>query len=361
MTDTKTGRPRVLHVCSDTNIGGAGRYVLTLLTQPRILEQYEVAAACPEGALAAALRRAGVPVFPYPGADRSLSWPGLRHLLGLVRRWRPHIVHTHGALSGRIAGRLGGARVVYTKHGLAAAAEASIQVRRPGGWLRRLAVRRFADRIVAVSQAVRDALVVQGAEPGVIRVIPGGVDLAAYEALPPPVPGVVGALGRLEREKGFDVLLDAMAELRGEARLILGGDGSQRQALAARVQAENLPAELTGFVSDVPAFLGRTGVFVLPSRSEGLGLVAVEAMAAGRPVVASRTGGLPEVVVDGETGLLVEPEDARGLAQAIRTLLADPDRAARMGAAGRERARAHFSAARMAAETAALYEELISP
>lgn len=361
MTDANTGLPRVLHVCSDTNIGGAGRYVLTLLTQPLIAERYAVAAACPEGALAAALRRAGVQVFLYPGADRSLSWSGLWHLLGLIRRWRPHIVHTHGALSGRIAARLAGARVVYTKHGLAAAVEASVQVRSPGGWLRRQAVRRFADRIVAVSAAVRDALIAQGADPGVVRVIPGGVDLRAYAELPPPVPGVVGALGRLEREKGFDVLLDAMAELRGEARLILGGDGSQRQALAARVQAEELPVELTGFVAEVPAFLGRTGVFVLPSRSEGLGLVAVEAMAAGRPVVASCTGGLPEVVVDGETGLLVEPEDPVALARAIRMLLADPDRAARMGAAGRQRVRERFSAERMARETAALYEELMAP
>lgn len=361
MTDARRDLLRVLHVCSDTNIGGAGRYVLTLLTQPRIAERFTVAAACPEGALAAALRRAGVTVFPYAGADRSLSWSGLRELVGLIRRWRPHVVHTHGALAGRIAGRLGGARVVYTKHGLAAAVEASVQVRSPGAWLRRLAVRRFADRIVAVSGAVRDALIAQGADPAAVRVIPGGVDLGPYEQAPPPVAGVVGALGRLEREKGFDVLLEAMARLRGEARLLLGGDGSQRQALAARVEAEGLPVELVGFVDDVPAFLGRTGVFVVPSRSEGLGLVAVEAMAAGRPVVASRTGGLPEVVVDGETGLLVAPEDPDGLARAIRMLLADPERSARMGAAGRERARALFSAERMAAETAALYEELIAP
>ncbi|MFO7273404.1 MAG: glycosyltransferase family 4 protein [Bacillota bacterium] len=361
MTNARTHLPRVLHVCSDTNIGGAGRYVLTLLTHPRLAERFAVAAACPEGALAAALRRAGVTVFPYPGADRSLTGPGLWHLYRIMRRWRPHIVHTHGALSGRIAGRLAGVRVVYTKHGLAAAVEASVQVRSPGAWLRRLAVRRFADRIVAVSAAVRDALVAQGADPGAVRVIPGGVDLRAYEQVPPPVPGVVGALGRLEREKGFDVLLDAMAELRGEARLILGGDGSQRQALAARVEKEGLPVELTGFVADVPAFLGRTGVFVLPSRSEGLGLVAVEAMAAGRPVVATRVGGLPEVVVDGETGFLVEPEDPEALARAIRALLADPARAARMGAAGRERVRKLFSAERMAEATAALYEELIAP
>jgi len=358
LTSAKSGKPRVLHVCSDTNIGGAGRYVLTLVTQPRIAARYEVAVACPDGALAAALRRAGVPVFLYPGADRSLSWPAVQGLLALMRSWRPQIVQAHGALSGRIAGRLAGARVIYTKHGFASAAEASVQIREAGSLLRTLAVRHLADRIVAVSVAVRDALIAQGADPGRVRVIHGGVDTRSYEAAQPPVPGVVGALGRLEREKGFDVLIAAMAELRGEARLLIGGDGSQRAALEA--QAAGLPVDFVGFVSDVPAFLSRIGILAVPSRSEGLGLVAVEGMAAGRPVVASCTGGLSEVVAHGETGFLVEPEDPQALAGAIRRLLADPALAARMGAAGRARAAAQFSADRMAAETDALYEELIA-
>lgn len=354
-------RTRLLHICSDTNIGGVGRYVLTLLTQPRITEAYEVAVACPEGALAEALRGVGIHVVLYPGADTSFSFSALRSLVGLMRSWRPQIVHTHGSLAGRVAAALVGARIVYTKHGLAGAAERSIQVRSPGAMLKRAAVRLFAHRIVAVSAAVRQMLIDQGADPERIRVIPGGIDMAQYAELPPPVPGVVGALGRLEREKGFDLLLTAMAKLRGEARLLLGGDGQERESLAQQIAELHLEDRVTqtGFVADVPAFLGQTGLFVLPSRTEGLGLVAVEAMAAGRPVVATRTGGIPEVVADGETGLLVPPGDPAALAKAIRRLLADPERARAMGTAGRERARRLFGAEQMAEQTAAMYAELL--
>ncbi|MGE5673607.1 MAG: glycosyltransferase family 4 protein [Mycobacterium leprae] len=354
-------RTRVLHVCSDTNIGGAGRYVLTLLTEPTLTEQYEVAVACPEGALADSLRQAGVSVMTYPGADRSFSWGAFKTLFGLVRRWRPQIVHTHGALAGRLAGGLAGARVIFTKHGLAAGSERSVQVRSPGGLARQAAVRLFADRIVAVSDAVKRALVAAGADPGAIRVIPGGIALAQYAAVPPAVPGVIGAVGRLEREKGFDVLVQAMDRLRGEARLLIGGDGMQRAALTEQVQGLGLNdvISLTGFVSEMPAFLGQIGLFVSSSRTEGLGLVLLEAMAAGRPVVATRVGGVPEVVADGETGILVEPENPEALAGAMKRLLSDPGLAARMSEAGRRRVEQQFSSRRMAEQTAALYRELV--
>lgn len=356
-------KPRVLHICSDTNIGGAGHYALTLLTQPELTQRYEAAVACPEGALAVALRRAGVQVMLYPGADASFSWPALRSLYALIQSWRPRIVHTHGALAGRVAAALAGARIVYTKHGLAAGSEQAIQVRSPGLFLRRAAVRSFADRIVAVSDAVGRSLVASGADPARIRVIPGGVDLQEFEAVKPLEPGVVGAFGRLSREKGFDILLTAMSQLRDRASLILGGDGPQAAALRQQVTELRLndSAELTGFVADVPVFLGRLGIFAQPSRSEGLGLTIVQAMAAGRPVVATRVGGIPEVVVDGETGLLVPPEDPGALAAALRRLLADPALARRLGDAGRRRAREHFSARRMAQQTAAMYGELVAP
>jgi glycosyltransferase involved in cell wall biosynthesis len=356
-------RTKVLHICSDTNIGGAGRYVLALLTQPRMIRQFDVAVACPEGDLAAALRRAGVEVLLYPGADVSFSWEALRSLYGLMRTWRPRIAHTHGSLAGRVAAALAGARIIYTKHGLAYAEEQSLQVRSPGAAVRRLAVRLFAHRIVAVSEAVKRALVAAGADPGRIRVIPGGVELGPYEAAGSLVPGVIGSVGRLGREKGFDLLVEAAPRLPKGVHVLIGGDGSQRAELAAQVQRLGLEdrVTLTGFVEDVPAFLSRIGLFVLPSRSEGLGLVLVEAMAAGRPVVASRVGGIPEVVVDGETGLLVPPEEPEALAGTIGRLLADPALAGRMGEAGRQRAREHFSAGRMAEQTAALYEELSGP
>ncbi|HYF93310.1 MAG TPA: glycosyltransferase family 4 protein [Symbiobacteriaceae bacterium] len=354
-------KPRVLHVCSDTNIGGAGRYVLSLLTQPAVAGRFDTAVACPEGDLATAVRRAGVPVFLYPGANRSFSWQAVRSLAAHMRAWRPQVVHTHGSLAGRVAAAVAGARIVYTKHGLAAAEEQAIQVRGAGRFAKKAAVALFADRIVAVSEAVKRALVAQGAAPSRVVVIPGGVDLHEYGSPVRLVPGVLCSLGRLQTEKGFDILLRAMRDLQGEARLLLGGEGLLQEELP-RLAAELGVAgavEFRGFVADVPSFMSEAGVFVLSSRSEGLGLVVVEAMAAGRPVVATRVGGVPEVVVDGVTGLLVPPEDPGALAGAVRRLLSDPDLAARMGEAGRRRAREVFSASRTAELTAALYEELI--
>jgi len=355
-------KPRVLHVCSDTNIGGAGRYVLTLLTQPHIAERFAVAVACPEGDLSVTLRRAGLEVLTYPGADTSFSWAALRSLFALIRSWHPQIVHTHGSLAGRTAAGVAGVKVVFTKHGLASAEEQAVQVRRPRAAVRKAAVRVFADRIVAVSEAVKRSLVSAGADAQRVWVIPGGVDLAAYAAVPPLVPGVVGALGRLSFEKGFDLLLDALPSVGGAGfRVLLGGDGPQREALTRQVVDLGLSetVSLVGFVESVPAFLGQIGLFVLPSRSEGLGLVLVEAMAAGRPVVATRVGGIPEVVVEGETGLLVEAGNASALAAAVGRVLGDSALALRLGEAGRRRVAAMFSAQRMADQTTALYEELV--
>lgn len=353
----------MLHVCSDTNIGGAGRYVITLLRQRLIQERFEVAVACPEGALARLLRHEGIPVLLYPGAEVSFSVAAVRVLMKRMRAWKPHIVHTHGALAGRIAGRLSGTRVIITKHGLASADEQAIQLRSPGALLKWASVRVLADRIVAVSEAVSRSLVRAGANPNRIRVVPGGTETENYSQVGPLVPGVIGAFGRLSREKGFDQLLEAMAILKGEpVQLLLGGDGPQRNALLEQAKSLGLTPDqfsAVGFVSDVPEFMARTGIFVLPSRSEGMGLVLVEAMSAGRPVVASRCGGVPEVVVDGETGLLVSPESPVELAAAIRRLVASPEEAYRMGVAGRDRARSHFGAGRMAEQMTALYEELL--
>ena len=117
---------------------------------------------------------------------------------------------------------------------------------------------------------------------------------------------------------------------------------------------------LIGFESDVPAFLHTLDVFALASRSEGFGQVLIEAMAAGKPVVASRIAPLTEIVVDGDTGLLVEPENPKAFAEAIVWLLTHPNVAQQMGRRGQKRVRDHFSAEQMAAETLALYQQVLS-
>lgn len=377
-------RPRVLHICSDVNIGGAGRYLLYLLPELKRLG-LAVTAACPEGPLAQALRRAGLPVRVVPEGDRSFSWRLLWHLIRLVRAERPHLVHTHASLAGRLAARLGGAgAVVYTKHGLAAGEEAAVQTRlaRSGrrGWIwsaafvaQRLADTLLADAVIAVSQAVARVLQVQGTPAGKIRVIHNGIALPGpswSEGVVRPADGAPGSpgpvittAGRLSPEKGQSFFIEMAALLREcypEARFQVVGDGPLRNELAVQIDRLRLRevVALTGFRADVDELLRESHVFVLPSLAEGLGLVLLEAMAAGLPVVATKVGGIPEVVVDGVTGRLVPPGDAAALAAAVREVLDNPDLARRWGEAGRRRVEQSFTAAEMGRQTLDLYRGL---
>jgi glycosyltransferase involved in cell wall biosynthesis len=219
---------------------------------------------------------------------------------------------------------------------------------------------RGADATIATSRAA--AALVPGA-----RVIYPGVPIPAEServarrvplSTDPPSRGhdapIVGFAGRLVPIKGVDVLLRAAAALPG-VRLEIAGDGPER----ARLEAMSVDATFLGWRPTIDDALGRWDIFALPSREEAFGIAALEAMAAGLPVVASRVGGLPELVRSGLTGLLVRPDDPAALAGALAELVSDPSRRAAMGQAGRDRAATDFSVARMVAATAALYEELL--
>jgi len=213
-----------------------------------------------------------------------------------------------------------------------------------------------ADAVVAVSSAVRDALVSGGVPQAVVRLIPNGIDMQAlreraaeparFGALPRPL---VACVARLEPVKGVDVLVRA-AGLLSDATVGIVGSGSQEARLREIAVASGV-ADRVHFLGDggAASLLAQADVVAVPSRTEGFGLVAAEASALGRPVVASRVGGLLDVVEDGVTGVLVEPEDPQALARAVSALLADPDRAAAVGEAGRERAESLFTSERMAA------------
>jgi glycosyltransferase involved in cell wall biosynthesis len=224
-----------------------------------------------------------------------------------------------------------------------------------------------ADWVTACSRASLEH--VRGFEPGIAERsswIPNGLD-ATSPASPPPAdvePLVVG-LGRLSPEKGFDVLLRAFAELRRDvpdARLVLAGRGVEEGALVALAGELGIAnaVDFRGWVraADVPGLLDRANIVAVPSREEGFGMTALEAAMRGRPVVATRTGGLPEVVDDGVTGVLIPPEKPDELAGAIASLLRDPERAARLGQAGRERAQQLFSEDRLLSEHEDLYGRL---
>lgn len=173
-------------------------------------------------------------------------------------------------------------------------------------------------------------------------------------------------LGRLARQKGFDLAVEALPELADRfpgVRLIVAGDGDQGAALRAQAAALGV-AELVDFLGwvgpgEVPALINTCTMLLMPSRFEGLPLVAVQAAQMARPVVATPVHGLAEVVVDGETGLLVEPEDARALARAVASLLDRRDVANRMGAAARQRAQDVFGWERHVGAYDSLYHKLV--
>ena len=225
---------------------------------------------------------------------------------------------------------------------------------------------RTADWVSAPSMAVLAPL--RAAMPSLEEhssVIPYGLRPAASPVQPPVAPAIL-CIGRLIAEKGIDLAVAAFASLTTrfpEARLTIAGDGPEREALQRQAAGLGIAdrVELLGWVSPerIPALIAAASVVVVPSRwQEAFGLVAIETAWQGRPIVATRVGGLPEPVAHGETGFVVEPEDSAALAHALARLLEDPQLAARMGDAARRRAVNQYAVDRYADDYERLYEQL---
>lgn len=227
------------------------------------------------------------------------------------------------------------------------------------------------DGYVAVSHDISRKLVdVMGWPARKIEVIHNGVRVEATHPGDPAVRRqltgdvdrpVVFTAARLDPQKGLDILVQAAAEV-PEARFVVAGDGRARGDLQAAIVERGLEDRvvLLGHRNDIPSLLAASDVFVLPSLYEGSSLAVLEAMAAGKAVIASRIGGTDELVVDGESGLLVAPSDPAALGAAVRRLLADAELRRQLGSAARERVQRHFLASAVAERTTRLYEELLA-
>lgn len=241
------------------------------------------------------------------------------------------------------------------------------------GWRTRKIYAELVSRAVAISGPVADCLREGGVPEEMIRIIHSSIDPAALvptksrtEArralgLDPDRP-VIASLVSLVHRKGIDVLIEALARMqRADALAIVAGDGPERARLEELCAARGVSdrVRFPGRITDKQGLLAAADLYCLPSRAEGLGVSALEAMACGLPVVASRVGGLAEAVVDGECGLLVEPEDADALAAALDTVLEDPDLARRLGEGGRARVAASYTAERMVERYEDLYREVL--
>ena len=364
---------RILHVDSERTWRGGERQVLELMRRQRRAGDDPHLAAPGGSAILARAGAEGIPVHPV--AMRG-TWDVVSALAiaGLHRRLRPDVVHWHAARAhalGAIASLLapGPARVLSRRVDFA--------VRRTLG--SRLLWSLPIEEIVAISEGVRDALARSGVDPARVRVVPSGIDLTPYESPPagPEREALRASLG-VERDeivalqaaalaphKSQTDLLNAAALAREQAprlRVWIAGEGELRAALEAEHDRLGLgtTVRLLGFREDVGKLLAAADLFVVSSYLEGMGTATLDAMASGLAVVATRVGGIPEIVRDGETGILVPARDPKALADAMVRVSSDPALRGRLGAAGRVRARL-FSADRTAEGTRRVYEEALAP
>ena len=369
------GRPRVLILTVGFNIGGAEQLVLT--TAPRLQRDgFEVNVACLNGwgVLGDELDARGVRAIAL-GARGVWDLRVFGRLLSMLRRDRIQVLGGHlfwANLVARVVGRLASVPVIVTTH------HDSFSWMR---WYQRLAERLTApmsDAVTTCSESVRrDAIETFGLGTGQVRTLRNAIEI------PDPIPDhvsrervrrelgasaddlLVGTLGRLsEPKKGLAVFLKAARLLSREfprIRFAIVGEGPARASLEEHAAREGVShcTMFPGLRRDVPEVMRAFDLLVQPSLWEGFGLTLVEAMAVGTPVVASRVGGIPEAIADGVTGLLVPPGDPQALASACASVLKDRGRAAQMGRAGIDRARAEFGIERLVREIEDLYRELL--
>ena len=226
------------------------------------------------------------------------------------------------------------------------------------------------DCIVAISESIHGQLVAGGIPPELIRTIYEGIDLSAYPRRTAPNPRqagdrvVVGTVAHLSPEKGLRYLVEAASmipSVQSRLKFLIVGEGQCRSELENLVEQKGLSASFnfTGFQDRTIQATRTFDMFVLPSLSEGLSSAILTAMACSLPVIATNVGGIPELVKDGVTGILVPPADPRSLAQAIQRLLDDPEGAFHMGLQGRKRAEEHFTLQRKIVETEQLCYSLL--
>lgn len=364
------GRVRVVEVMATGTNGGAQEHVYSLVTRLNP-ECYDVrVVSLSHGSSVRRLARAGIDVSVIDEPDDRRSVEALADLLA---PFGPEVVHNHmyraeiiGTRAAVLLGEKGCRRpaVISTVH------SSRVRCAEDRQALRNLTP--LMDRLIVVSRAIEEKIRDEGRRGVPVSLIYNGVDLQRYNhqqpcctlheeySIPEDAP-IVGVVARLEAEKGHRTLLDAWPEVlaaQPAARLLIVGEGSERDALEAQAASLGITHSIvfTGRREDVPAVTAALDLSVLPSYREAQGLSVLEAMALSRPVVASRVGGIPEMIEDGVSGLLVPPNDCDALAAAIIRLLTDHPLADMIAKRGHDVVHERFCIEQMVSSVESIYD-----
>ena len=363
---------RVLNIISDTNIGGAGRVILNYLRYTD-KSKFETMVAIPKGSLLKQpLEELGVTIYEVDGmADRSFHKDDVKTLRELIKQVKPDLVHTHGALSGRIAARFSGVPVVYSRHS-AFPVPAKIKYP-PGRWANKLINEFFADHIIAVSPATKDNLTEGGISEKKITVVMNGVapvektepeKRAALKAeLGIPEDAVVfGILARIEDYKGHLYLVSAANILKERGytnfRVLIAGTGDFEQDVREAVIVSGVSdvVQMLGFRSDVKELLNICDCQLNASYgTEATSMALLEGMSLGLPSIVSDYGGNPWLVETGVNGYVFPTKDSRALADCMEQLMNSPDRGRALGEKAQEIFREGFTGEVFARNTENVY------
>ena len=295
----------------------------------------------------------------------------IREIREYIRTDQVDLIHTHGYkadLYGYLAARREAKPIVATCHNWVGGTAALGIYNR----LDRMALRKF-NGVAAVSNAVAGQLRDARIADNKIHTIANGIDIDKYCGAEPAWFGsspvakqkTIGIVARLDLQKGFEYLLQAIAGLTNshpDLRLVIVGEGPDQGAIQSMADRLNLTPRIVfaGQRGDMANVYASFDIFVLPSLNEGLPMTVLEAMAASRPVIASKVGAIPTVVRDGETGLLADPKDVAGLRAALDRLLSDPALSSRLAIQGNAWVRRHFTSDAMAENYLRMYESVLS-
>jgi glycosyltransferase involved in cell wall biosynthesis len=383
---------RILRVIARLNMGGPAIHVSNLAAglEPRGYETTLVAGSLARGedSMAFLAERLGIPVLTVPELQREVSpiddARSVRRMRDIIRELRPHILHTHTAKAGAIARAAalvsGEARppiLVHTFHGHVLKGYFD-PVRTVFFKEVERSLARVTDALVAVSPEVRDELVAAGIAPrekfAVIRLgIPleerlgdatADLDYRQLYGIPEQA-FVVGWVGRMTDVKDTDAVLEIVGAARAkglDVALVMVGDGPDRERLEQLAHDLGIARStfFVGYQPEVAGYYELFDAFLLPSVNEGTPVSAIEALASGTPVVATRVGGVPDVVRDGEDGFLFEPGDTDAAAERLARLASDPALGATLGESGRERVLERYSVARLVDDVDRLYRSLLA-